>query len=165
MRPPFRSVRLPAVALLGALVLAGTAACSPAVTVEAAPDAADPGCAPMMVMLPQFVADAPKRETTSQGTAAWGNPSRVILRCGVPAPGPTTDRCVTVNGVDWVLRQQDKGTAWTATTYGRNPATELVFDPDQVAESTVLVDLAGAAARIPQTSKCLSVSDTLETKK
>jgi hypothetical protein len=162
MPQPFRLFRLPAALLLGGLVMAGTAGCSPAVTVEAAPDAANPACAPMMVMLPQFVADQPKRETTSQGSSAWGDPSQVILRCGVPVPGPTTDRCVTVNGVDWVLRQKDK--TWTATTYGRNPATELVFDPDQVAESTVLVDLAAAVAKIPQTSKCLSVSDTLDTK-
>jgi hypothetical protein len=112
----------------------------------------------MMVALPQFVADQPKRETTSQATAAWGNPSQVILRCGVAVPGPTTDQCVTVNGVDWVLRQQDK--TWTATTYGRNPATELVFDPEQVAESTILADMAGAAAKIPQTSKCLGAADT-----
>jgi hypothetical protein len=163
MPQPLRSFRLPAAALLAVGLLAGTTACSPAVNVEAAADAANPGCAPMMVLLPQFVADQPKRETTSQGSAAWGNPSQVILRCGVPVPGPTTDQCVTVNGVDWVLRRQDK--TWTATTYGRNPATELVFDPDQVAESTLLVDLAGAVAKIPQTNKCLSVSDTLETKK
>jgi hypothetical protein len=154
-----RTARLSAAAFLGGVVLAGTAACSAAaVTVQPAPDAANPACAPMMVALPQFVADQPKRETTSQATAAWGNPSQVILRCGVAVPGPTTDQCVTVNGVDWVLRQQDK--TWTATTYGRNPATELVFDPEQVAESTILADMAGAAAKIPQTSKCLGAADT-----
>ncbi|NKX49085.1 DUF3515 family protein [Arthrobacter deserti] len=160
MPQPPRSFRLPVAALLGAVGLAGTAACSPAVTVGAAPDAANPACAPMMVRLPQFVADQPKRETSSQGSAAWGNPSQVILRCGVPVPGPTTDQCVTVNGVDWVLREQEE--SWTATTYGRNPATELVFDPEQVPESTVLVDLAGAAAEIPQTNKCLSAADVAD---
>jgi hypothetical protein len=113
----------------------------------------------MMVLLPQFVADAPKRETTSQATAAWGDPAKVILRCGVPVPAPTTDQCVSVNGVDWVLRQQKDSSTWTATTYGRKPATELVFDPDKVAESSVLADLADAAAKIPQTHKCLSVRD------
>ncbi|MCG2622352.1 DUF3515 domain-containing protein [Arthrobacter sp. I2-34] len=159
---PSRPFRLSAATLLAAVVLAGATACAPAVNVKAAPDAANPACAPMMVMLPQFVADQPKRETTSQGSAAWGNPSQVILRCGVPVPGPTTDQCVTVNRVDWVLRQQDK--SWTATTYGRNPATELIFDSEQVAESTILVDLAGAVAKVPQTKKCLSISDTLDTK-
>ncbi|NKX55370.1 DUF3515 domain-containing protein [Arthrobacter mobilis] len=165
MPQPFRAVRLPAALFLAGVVVAGTAACSPAVHVEAAPDAANPGCAPMMVLLPQFVADAPRRETTSQGSAAWGNPSQVILRCGVPVPGPTTDQCVSVNGVDWVLRGPE-GTqegSWTATTYGRTPATELVFDPDQVAESSVLTDLAAAVSKIPQTNRCLSISDTLET--
>lgn len=147
---------LPA-SLLGAGIVFAATACSPIVQVDAAEDADNPGCAPMMVILPEFVADAPRRETSSQATAAWGSPSKVILRCGVPVPGPTTDQCVTVNGVDWVLREGEE--TWTATTYGREPATELIFDPDEAAQSTILVDLAEAAAAIPQTNKCLNSSD------
>jgi Protein of unknown function (DUF3515) len=154
------SRRLPLLFLGAGLLLAATA-CSPVVEVKPAEDAANPGCAPMMVILPEFVADFPRRETSSQATAAWGEPSRVILRCGVAAPGPTTDQCVNVNGIDWVLREGE-GT-WTAVTYGRTPATELVFDPDEVAESTILVDLADAAAKIPQTDRCLSPADVLDT--
>jgi hypothetical protein len=146
--------------LLGAGVILAASACSPIVDVDPAEDAANPACAPMMVILPQFVADFPRRETSSQATAAWGDPSRVILRCGVPAPGPTTDQCVNVNGIDWVLREGDG--SWTAVTYGRTPATELVFNPDEVAESTILVDLADAAAKIPQTDRCLGAGDTLD---
>ena len=114
----------------------------------------------MMVILPQYVADFPRRETSSQATAAWGDPSQVILRCGVQVPGPTTDQCVSVNDVDWVLREGENG-YWTATTYGRTPATELIFKPDDVAESSVLMDLSAAVSEVPQERKCLSISDTL----
>ncbi|MBT1003223.1 DUF3515 family protein [Paenarthrobacter sp. DKR-5] len=133
--------------------------CSPAVDVQPAKDSADPACAPMMVALPDKVADQPLRKTSSQGTAAWGDPSKVILRCGVNVPGPTTDPCVGVNGVDWVMKAGNP--VWTLTTFGRKPATEILFDPNKVASSTVLADLASAAAKIPQTAKCTSISETL----
>ncbi|MCH6469914.1 DUF3515 family protein [Sinomonas terrae] len=99
------AVLVRAAALTSALVLgASLSACSAAVSVDPAPDAADPACAPEMIAMPDTLGDAALRTTTSQATAAWGDPSAVILRCGVPAPGPTTDRCVTVNGVDWVIK-------------------------------------------------------------
>jgi hypothetical protein len=146
-----------------AVVLAATAAtlagCSPIVDVEPAPDAANPDCARVMVVLPDLVADNELRETNSQATAAWGDPSKVVLRCGVPVPGPTTDQCVGVNGVDWVIQEGDP--YWTMTTYGRNPATEVLIDPNQVASSTVLVDLSAAVAEVPQTNKCLGPAQTL----
>ena len=99
------AVLVRAAALTSALVLgASLSACSAAVSVDPAPDATDPACAPEMIAMPDTLGDAALRTTTSQATAAWGDPSAVILRCGVPAPGPTTDRCVTVNGVDWVIK-------------------------------------------------------------
>lgn len=151
LRPP----RLFIGAGILALVLTG---CSPTVVVEPAKDAANPACAPEMVTLPDSVADAPKRETNSQATAAWGDPAKVVLRCGVNVPGPTTERCVTVNGVDWVIHQGDP--TWTLTTYGRDPATEVLIDPDKVASSSVLVDLASAMTKVKQTRKCLGPADT-----
>ena len=39
----------------------------------------------------------------SGSAAAWGDPA-VIARCGLEPLGPTTDDCVTVDGVDWVVR-------------------------------------------------------------
>ena len=149
---------LPAAVSAGTLVLAAAlSGCTPAADVEAAPDAANPDCATVMVALPENLAGADQRETTSQATSAWGSPAQVIVRCGVPVPGPTTDACATVNGVDWVLREE--GTMWTATTYGRDPAVEVIFDTEQVASSTVLVELENAVARIEQTRECLATSD------
>lgn len=141
-----------------AVALAG---CTQIVDLAPAQDSANPACAPMMIALPNQLADQPLRETGSQGTAAWGTPSKVVLRCGVTPPGPTTTQCVGVDGVDWLLTQDPKNTqTWTATTYGRDPATEILFNQNDVASSTVLVQLAAAAAKIPQTRKCLGAEDS-----
>ncbi|MFJ5860355.1 DUF3515 domain-containing protein [Pseudarthrobacter sp. NPDC092439] len=139
-----------AAALAGGLSLA---ACSPAVDVPAAADAANPACAPMMVALPDSLGDAELRQTNSQATAAWGEPSLVILRCGVNVPGPTTDRCVTVNGIDWLLKEGDP--VWTLTTYGRTPATEILMDPDKISSATVLAELANATGKVPAERSCI----------
>jgi hypothetical protein len=140
------------------LLVTGCAA--PVADVEPAPDATDPVCAEAMVALPDAVAGHQRRETDSQATAAWGDPSAVILRCGVPTPGPTTEHCVTANGVDWVTR--DDGEFWTLTTYGRTPAVEVLFDDTRAASSSVMVDLASAVSRIPATGGCTSApSETI----
>jgi hypothetical protein len=107
----------------------------------------------MMVALPEAIGDSALRKTNSQATAVWGDPSLVILRCGVNVPGPTTDRCVTVNGIDWVIKEGDP--VWTLTTYGREPATEILMDPDKISSATVLADLAPAAEEIPPLRNCV----------
>ncbi|MBT8161496.1 MULTISPECIES: DUF3515 domain-containing protein [Arthrobacter] len=143
-----------------AVSVLGLSACTPAVDVQAASDAANPACAPMMVALPDKVGDASLRQTNSQATAAWGDPSVLILRCGVNIPGPTTDRCVTVNDVDWVIKEGDP--VWTLTTYGREPATEILMDPNKISSATVLADLAPAAAKIKAVRKCVGQPELLQ---
>lgn len=134
--------------------------CTPVVDLSPAPDSANPACAPMMIALPDKLADQQLRDTSSQGTAAWGNPSKVVLRCGVNAPPPTKDPCVGVNGIDWVSKQDPANPdTWTFTTYGREPATAILFNQNDVASSTVLAQLAAAVGKIPQTRKCLGPAD------
>ncbi|MBP3035891.1 DUF3515 family protein [Arthrobacter sp. zg-ZUI100] len=147
------------VALLAALLTlaAGLTACTPIADVEPAADAANPDCAIVMVSLPSVLADEQQRETDSQSSAAWGDPSKIILRCGVPVPGPTTEQCATVNGIDWILQEEE--TMWTATTYGREPAIEVVFNPEEVSSSTLLVQLENAVSRIEPTRECVSSND------
>lgn len=145
-----RSLLLPATAAAAALALGG---CAPVVDVAPAKDAANPACAPMMVALPDTMGDAGLRKTNSQATAAWGDPSKVILRCGVNVPGPTTDRCVSVNGIDWVIKEGDP--VWTLTTFGREPATEILMDPEQISSATVLAELSAAAGKIKATRNCV----------
>ncbi|WP_026552356.1 DUF3515 domain-containing protein [Arthrobacter sp. H20] len=143
-----------------AVVVLGLTACTPVVGVDPAIDAANPECASVMVSLPELVAENELRETNSQATAAWGDPSQVVLRCGVAVPGPTTDACASVNGVDWIILEE--ADVWRATTYGRDPAVEVLFDPNEVPSSTILVDLGSAVSVIAQDSECLSVNDELE---
>lgn len=150
-----------AIALASASVTALTA-CAPAVDVTAAADAANPACAPMMVALPDRIGDAALRKTNSQATAAWGEPSQVILRCGVNVPGPTTDRCVSVNDIDWVIKEGDP--VYTLTTFGREPATEILIDPVKleaanISSATVLTELAAAVGKIKATGKCVGQED------
>ena len=149
----FRFARSTAILALAA----GLTACTPIADVEPAPDAANPDCATIMVALPSELADQQQRETDSQATAAWGEPSKIILRCGVPVPGPTTDQCATVNGIDWILREDES--TWTATTYGREPAVEVLFDPNEVSSSTLLVQQENSISRIEPTRECISSND------
>ena len=111
----------------------------------------------MMLALPDAIGDAKLRKTNAQATAAWGDPSAVILRCGVNVPGPTTDRCVSVNDVDWVIKEGNP--VWTLTTFGREPATEILMDPDKISSATVLADLSSAAQKIKATRKCVGQED------
>ena len=79
------------VPLLPAIALGATACTGRVATVEAAPHAADPACAPAMVAMPDALGDLDLRPTDSQATAVWGDPAAVVLRCGAEVPGPTTD--------------------------------------------------------------------------
>lgn len=143
-----------------ASVLAG---CAAAVTVDPAENAADPGCASAMLAMPEVLGEHEQRETTSQATTAYGDPAAVVVRCGVIPPGPTTDPCATVNEVDWVLREQGgEGGTWIATTYGRDPAVEVVFDGAAVSSSAVFAELSAAVGQIPAGEKCLDLQDTPE---
>ena len=136
------------------------AACTPTIGVDAADDAANPACAPVMLALPDALAgDLEKARTTSQATAAWGTGgAAVVLRCGVAPPGPSPhcQRVESPSGtVDWIVAADDDGT-WRFTTYGREPAIEVVVPPAITAEhSTAFVaDLAQAVGLVEATRTC-----------
>ena len=142
------------------LVLPLLAGCAPIVALKPAADAVNPACAKVIVALPETVADLPSRETDAQATAAWGTPTGVILRCGVPVPAPTaTLPCITVQGVDW-LRDGTKDPNYVFTTYGRDPAIEVIFNGTEVSGLSTLTDLAIAVAKIPATRECIAPEDT-----
>ncbi|KFF60360.1 hypothetical protein JF66_04985 [Cryobacterium sp. MLB-32] len=141
--------------LLSALLLTG---CAAAVPLEPAADAINPACADVVVHLPASVADQPARETNAQATGAWGDPAAVLMHCGVTVPGPTTLPCLNVNGIDWIEDDAD-APRYRYTTYGRDPAIEIVIDSEKVSGTTALVDLASAVSGVPATSACLGVED------
>lgn len=84
---------------------------------------------------------------------------------------PVSDTCVSVNGVDWIIRPSDQELAaaaeqtatgtWVAETFGRDPAVQVTFDADRVSSSTVLAELSSAVAQIPQQMQCTNLDDTL----
>ena len=151
------------VALAVGLAVGGTialAGCSQSVTFDAAPQATDPDCAAVIVRLPDVVAGQAERETNAQGTGAWGTPASVLLRCGVEPLGPTTDRCVSVDGVDWVIDESD-APRYLFTTFGRTPAVEVLIDNDVVSGTTAIADLSSAVSAIPAEGGCTNVDDAV----
>lgn len=149
-------------ALLGGVSLATLTACASTVSLDPAADATNTSCAELMVRLPDLLGDDGRRETDAQSTAAWGDPASVLLHCGVAVPGPTTDACVTVDGIDWI-QQEGKDEVYTFTTYGRDPATEVVIDSAAAAASTVLADLATPVGAITATGACVGPEDLAPT--
>lgn len=139
-----------AAALAAALALAG---CASPHYVEAAPYAGDPGCAEVMLAVPEVVGGLEYRTTTSQATASWGEEFAIVARCGVEPPGPTTDECLAITtstvAVDWVIREE--GEQWVATTFGLSPALEVTVPTIRADEAVgdVLTELSDAAALAP----------------
>jgi hypothetical protein len=81
---------------------------------------------------------------------AWGDPA-IVARCGVVAPGPTTDECLTVNGVDWVATPLSDGTRFV--TYGRDPAIEVLIPKSDVPEGSLLPAFTTSAQALPETGR------------
>src|SRR5690606_14059223 len=99
MPTPTLSRRLAVTSATVALTFLTLTGCTPTVTLEPAADATNPECAEVIVRLPDMVDGNEYRYTDAQGTGAWGEPSAVLLRCGVPVPGPSPLPCVTLRDV------------------------------------------------------------------
>lgn len=112
-------------------------------------DGADPACADMSTRLPERLLDHDRVDTSvsSPAVAAWGDPP-IIWRCGVTPPGPTTEHCVTVNGIDWVVDTLDDGTGFV--TYGRTPAVQVLVPRAYEPETFALTALTSAVSVVPQ---------------
>jgi hypothetical protein len=148
-----------ALALLASIALAGSlSACTATVSLEAAADSNNPACAEVSVRLPDQAADLDKRVTDAQATGAWGNPTAIILRCGLPPVEVSELPCVTANGVDWLVDDSEKP-SYRFITFGRNPATEVIVDSNKVAGVSALSDLSAAIQSIESTKQCTEVSN------
>lgn len=146
--------------LPAALVVLALAGCSPVVPLEPADDAASPLCAEVTVRLPDEIGELTRRQTNAQATGAWGEPASVLLRCGVPAPAPTAEfPCVTVEGVDW-LRDDTDAPNFVFTSYGREPAVEVIVDSEAASGLDALSALAAAVGRLPVVGACVVAPET-----
>lgn len=121
-----------------------------------AADANDPDCAAVTVRLPDTVAGQERRWTDAQATGAWGAPATtVLLRCGVPEPGPSALPCETVGGTDWIV-DDSEAPNYRFTTYGTSPAVEVYLDGELVPGRTALDALASAVLLLPRTDRSCS---------
>lgn len=147
-------------AWLGAGLVASTAllaGCSSIVALQPAPDANNPDCAAVIVRLPDEVGGLAKRQTDAQATGAWGDPDAVVLTCGVEVPAASELPCID-KGVFW-LRDDSNESYWKFTSFGRDPAVDVVVDRDIVSgPGVVLDDLENAVSFTPQNG--LECTDT-----
>ncbi|WP_255447322.1 DUF3515 family protein [Schumannella soli] len=156
-----------ALLLLAATLTAVLAGCSPVVATEPAADANDPGCADVIVRLPDSTQGLAKRETNAQATAAYGDPADVLLTCGVKVPAASELPCVQTKNVLW-LRDDSKAPLYIFTTFGREPAIDVAIRSDQtkasgrVAPGQVLYDLSDAVSETTKNGlSCQDVEDSL----
>jgi hypothetical protein len=147
--------RLAALSAAAIALTLSLSACSPTVSLEPAADANNPGCADVIVRLPDAVDDQERRTTNAQSTAAWGNPATVILRCGIEPVEISTLPCVTANGVDWIIDESAKP-SFRFISFGRTPALEVIVDSENAVGVNVLDSLAQAVKSIEPTKKCVS---------
>ncbi len=128
--------------------------CSATVVMDPAEDANNPYCAEVMVRLPSETASQQKRVTSSQSTAAWGEPVTVSLTCGLGPVEISALPCITAGDVDWLVDESDKPT-YRFISFGRTPATVVTIDSTKVSGATVLEDLGLAVQFTKKTKQCL----------
>ena len=156
-----RSSRLAAAALLAIAAALALAGCSPTVVLDPAADSNNPECADVIVRLPDSLEGLDRRETNAQATGAWGDPAAVLLRCGVEVPAASTLPCVEVDGIFW-LRDDAEDPTFVFTTFGRDPAVDVVIDRDVATPGLVLSDLSPMVGFTNKNGlECSSVEDTL----
>jgi len=154
---------------LVAVLIGVLAACTPTVALEPAADAADPACAAVTVRLPSEIDEGDTvfaaRETNAQATGAWGDPTVVVLHCGVAQPAPTSDLpCNTVvdrtgNSIDWLV-DGSADPIFTFTTYDKAPAVSVTIDYDSIGSASVLNAISIAVSQLPENGHhCIGIED------
>ncbi|MFI9809305.1 DUF3515 family protein [Streptomyces sp. NPDC052301] len=144
---------------VGGLLVAGVLVAreldSPVFGMRQGPLARSPECARIADRYPDRLAGDRRDRAGFEGLAAWGH-GQVELRCGLTPPAVQKDRCVAVNGVDWVLHEA----GWrhgrkVLVTYGRSPAVEVSLADSVRQPDTVLTELSRLVAPLPQHDHCL----------
>jgi hypothetical protein len=141
-----------------AALACGAAGCSTGQEVTAvgpAPSASAAACTDALALAPATVLGHPRTSFDVTGAAAWGPPD-IVLRCGLPEPGPSSIQCLSIDDVDWLL--DDRGDPVVYTTFGRAPAAQVRVSaqlPPSDA-SAALVDLRPVVAALPRTGRTCS---------
>ncbi|MEU0162778.1 DUF3515 family protein [Streptomyces sp. NPDC006261] len=144
---------------LTAGVLVSCGADAPGDGVTSGPHAGDAACKRLADRYPDRLGGQELTFTDRPGVAVWGD-NTIVLRCGVDLPVPTTDPCATVEGVDWVFREDRSGDdGKVVVTYGRDPAVEAVISDQAVAVDDVMVDLSALVEPVKTYTQCLNLDD------
>jgi hypothetical protein len=132
----------------------------PTYAVPPGPAAGDPACDKVVSSAPDTVLGRDRDRVDGASAAAWGDAS-IILRCGVTPPPPTTNLCMNVDGIDWVLnkKREMQDTRVVLTTYGRVPAVEVTIDETVGHYGGVLSTLNRVLNGITQTRMCYDSAD------
>lgn len=132
------------------------------------PYSSDPVCGQMLMATPGEIGGYDRVKTTSQATTAWADGSS--FRCGLEPPGPSTDRCITVGGIDWLsldsgderIPENGGDGTWTFLSYGRTPTVEVVITAEAVGAGTVtdlLTQFSSALSIVPAERECLGLME------
>ncbi|QJT04286.1 DUF3515 domain-containing protein [Streptomyces asoensis] len=150
-----RPVGLPSLALLLAAVGCSSADGDTSAAVPSPSASVTKLCRNLDEALPSTVDDLGRGDPSpaSALTAGWGNPA-IILRCGVERPDKMSDENadgVEVDGVGWLLEEQDGG-AFRFTTTLRRAYVEVTIPKDRTGDGMApLVDLAPSVKKaIPE---------------
>lgn len=102
-------------------------------------------CADFTSSLPEQVLGQVVTATDPQSALvnAWGDPA-IVARCGVPTPAALTptSQLITINGVDWLPEQLERG--YLFTTVGRQLNVEVSVPDAYSPEADALVDITPA---------------------
>ncbi|MEY4434346.1 MAG: hypothetical protein RIR16_386 [Actinomycetota bacterium] len=127
--------------------------CSSTVALEPAEYANDVACAEVIVRLGDEISGQPRRNTNAQSTAAWGDPTSILLRCGLEPVNVSELPCVTAGDVDWLVDDSNRPN-YRFVTFGRTPATEVIVDSDVVSGVSALEELAPLVEYLPASASC-----------
>jgi hypothetical protein len=95
-----------------------------------------------------------RSDVNAPGVGVWGK-GEVVLRCGLRPPLASTNPCVNVNGVDWLVESADPQTnGKTIITFGRRPAVEVSLSDRTPEVDATLVDLSRLVKPIHQQDRC-----------
>ena len=141
-----------ALCVLAATVLPSLAGCTRGIPVTLPDGASSPACAALEPLWPRTVSGRETRavDPISPAARAWGDPA-IIAICGYAAPPPSTLECVSVDGVDWVVQPRSNGVQFT--TYGREPALDVLVPSAYAPEPLVLPAFGAAARSLPATGR------------
>lgn len=132
------------------LLLSG---CSQTVHLEPAESANSLACANLVVRLPDEVDGLKRRSTDAQSTAAWGEPTSVIFRCGLPEVKLSELKCITEADVDWLV-DDSQAPSYRFITFGRNPATEVIVDSKTAVGVNVIDAISAVVVDQEATAHC-----------